>query len=98
MKNLYVGNLDFHATEEEIRNLFRKHGAVNRVSIPRDAITGKSRGFAFVEMPDDTEAERAIRELNGLKLGGRRLTVNEARPGPGRAASRDKGERSAGRG
>ena len=96
MKIIYVGNLDFYATEEEIRNLFRKHAAVNRVSIPRDAITGKLRGFAFVEIPDAAEAERAIRELNGFKFGGRRLTVNEARPGPGRDEWRGNGERRSG--
>ncbi len=71
MKNIYVGNLSFQTTEEELRNEFGKHGKVERVSIPHDSITGRARGFAFVEMPDDAEAERAIRALNGTTLGAR---------------------------
>jgi RNA recognition motif-containing protein len=98
MKNIYVGNLDFQTTEEELRNLFGKHGKVERVSIPRDTATGKPRGFAFVEMQDDVEAERAIRTLNNSTLGSRTLKVNEARPKPGRAEPRGDGERRFGRG
>src|SRR6266481_1158543 len=80
MKNIFVGNLDFGATESSIRGLFEAHGAVERVSLITDRDTGRSRGFGFVEMPDDGEAERAITALNGKDSGGRALTVNEARP------------------
>jgi len=80
MKNIFVGNLDFGATEGSIRSLFEQHGAVDRVSIVTDRDTGRSRGFAFVEMPDAGEADRAINALNGYNLSGRALNVNEARP------------------
>ena len=98
VKNIYVGNLGFQTSEEELRDLFGKHGRVERVSILYDSATGKPRGFAFVEMPDDVEAERAIRALNGVTLGGRTLKVNEARPRPGRADPRGNSERRFGRG
>jgi len=80
MKNIFVGNLDFGATEASIRTLFEAHGAVERVSLITDRDTGRSRGFGFVEMPDDGEAERAIAALNGANVGGRQINVNEARP------------------
>lgn len=80
MKNIFVGNLDFGATEDQIRSLFEAYGAVDRVSIKTDRDTGRSRGFAFVEMANEAEAERAIAALNGTNLGGRALNVNEARP------------------
>ena len=80
MKKIFVGNLDFGATEDAIRSLFEQHGAVDRVSLITDRETGRSRGFAFVEMPDAGEAERAIAALNGYTLDGRALNVNEARP------------------
>ena len=80
LKNIYVGNLDFGATEESIRSLFQPYGAIERVSLATDRDTGRSRGFAFVEMTDPAEAGRAIEALNGTELGGRALTVNEARP------------------
>ena len=80
MKNIFVGNLDFGATEESIRALFETHGTVDRVSIKTDRDTGRSRGFAFVEMSDEGEADRAITALNGTNLGGRALNINEARP------------------
>ena len=80
MKNIFVGNLDFGATEESLRQLFAEYGAVDRVSIVTDRDTGRSRGFAFVEMPEAAEADRAINALNGFFLGGRSLNVNEARP------------------
>ena len=80
MKNIFVGNLDFGATESSIRTLFEAHGAVERVSLITDRDTGRSRGFGFVEMPDDGEAERAIAALNGANIGGRQINVNEARP------------------
>ncbi|MBI4908829.1 MAG: RNA-binding protein [Acidobacteria bacterium] len=80
MKNIFVGNLSFSATEQDIRSMFEGYGTVDRVSIITDRETGRSRGFAFVEMPDDTQADRAITALNGSEMGGRSLNVNEARP------------------
>ncbi len=80
MKNIFVGNLDFGATEDQLRSLFENYGAVDRVSILTDRETGRSRGFAFVEMSGADDAERAISALNGYTLGGRALNVNEARP------------------
>lgn len=80
MKNIFVGNLDFGATEDSLRTLFEQYGAVERVSVVRDRDTGQPRGFAFVEMTDSSEADRAIAALNGATLGGRSLNVNEARP------------------
>ena len=79
MKKIFVGNLDFGATEESIRPLFEAYGTVERVSLVTDRDTGRSRGFAFVEMTDSAEADRAIAALNGTNLGGRALNVNEAR-------------------
>jgi cold-inducible RNA-binding protein len=80
VKKIFVGNLDFKATEDAVRSLFEQHGAVERVSVMTDRETGRSRGFAFVEMTDPAEAERAIAALNGFNFGGRALNVNEARP------------------
>jgi RNA recognition motif-containing protein len=80
VKKIFVGNLPFSATEESIRSLFEQHGAVERVSLMTDRDTGRSRGFAFVEMNDSAEADRAIAALHGFNLGGRTLNVNEARP------------------
>lgn len=80
MKNIFVGNLDFGATEDGVRSLFEAYGTIQRVSIKTDRDTGRSRGFAFVEMPNEAEAERAIAALNGTQFGGRALNVNEARP------------------
>jgi RNA recognition motif-containing protein len=80
LKNIFVGNLDFGVREEAVRSLFETYGAVERVSIMTDRETGRSRGFAFVEMANDGEAERAITALNGTNLSGRALNVNEARP------------------
>ncbi|HEY7352139.1 MAG TPA: RNA-binding protein [Terriglobales bacterium] len=77
---LYVGNLPHSTTDSELRNLFAAHGTVENVSIVTDRETGRSRGFAFVEMPDSSEAEKAIAALNGSDLGGRTLNVNEAKP------------------
>jgi len=87
MKNIFVGNLSYGATEESIKSLFEAHGAVDRVNIITDRDTGQPRGFGFVEMPNDAEAERAIAALNGTELGGRALNVNEARPKAERASS-----------
>src|SRR5437870_12402846 len=80
MKNLYVGNLSHSTSESELRNLFEAHGAVERLSIVTDRETGRARGFAFVEMTDAGEAEKAIAALNGSELGGRALKINEAKP------------------
>jgi RNA recognition motif-containing protein len=80
VKNIFVGNLDFAATESSIRTLFEAHGKVDRVSLVTDRDTGRPRGFAFVEMSDSAEADRAIAALNGTDLGGRTLNINEARP------------------
>ena len=80
MKNIFVGNLTYGASEESVRALFEAYGAVERVSIVTDRDTGQSRGFGFVEMTDDGEAEKAIAALNGREMNGRDLNVNEARP------------------
>jgi RNA recognition motif-containing protein len=80
MKNLYVGNLPHSTTEAELRGVFEAHGAVDKVSLVTDRDTGRSRGFAFVEMTNAAEADKAIAALNGTDLGGRPLTINEAKP------------------
>ncbi len=80
MKNIFVGNLSFATTEQEIRTIFEAHGAVQRVNIVTDRDSGQPRGFAFVEMTNDAEGERAIEAINGKQVGGRTLNVNEARP------------------
>ena len=80
MKNIYVGNLAFDLTEDQVRALFESHGAVKTVTIVKDRDTGRSRGFAFVEMTSDSEAETAIVALNGNLVRERQLSVNEARP------------------
>jgi cold-inducible RNA-binding protein len=80
MKNIYVGNLDFHSTEGELRTAFEVYGQVDKVQIMTDRDTGQPRGFAFVEMANDDEGNKAIAGLNGATLGGRNLNVNEARP------------------
>jgi RNA recognition motif-containing protein len=80
MKNIFVGNLDFSATEDSLRSAFEQYGAVERVTLIRDRDTGQPRGFAFVEMTDSAEGDRAISALNGATLGGRSMNVNEARP------------------
>jgi RNA recognition motif-containing protein len=80
VKNIYVGNLSFEATEESVRALFEAYGTVGRVNIVTDRDTGQPRGFGFVEMANDGEGEKAIAAVNGTELGGRALNVNEARP------------------
>ena len=94
MKNIFVGNLDFSATEDEVRALFEEFGAVERAAIVKDRDTGRSRGFGFVEMTVNSEADSAISALNGRELNGRPLKVNEALPkgeGGGRGGSRGGG-------
>jgi cold-inducible RNA-binding protein len=80
MKNLFVGNMSFNTTESDLRALFEPFGQVSRVSLVTDRETGRARGFAFVEMPNDEEAAKAIAGLDGKEAGGRNLKVNEARP------------------
>lgn len=80
MKNIFVGNLSFDATEGAVRSMFETYGTVDRVNIVTDRDTGRARGFGFVEMSVSEEADRAIAGLNGRELDGRALNVNEARP------------------
>lgn len=107
MTNIYVGNLDFGATEEQLRQLFSTYGPVEKISLITDRDTGQPRGFGFVEMSNSADAQKAIAGLNGSKLGDRNITVNEARPkkeaagggfGGGRGRSRDGGGYRGGRG
>lgn len=104
MKNIFVGNLSYSTTEEALRTLFENFGTVDRVSILVDRETGKSRGFGFVEMPNDDEANSAVAALNGASHDGRRLNVNEARPredrgfGGGGGGFRPRGESRGGGG
>ena len=102
MKSIFVGNLNFGTTEDSIRTLFEQHGAVDRVNVIQDRDTGQPRGFAFVEMGDSSEADRAIAALNGADLEGRAINVNEARPkaehGGGHGGSGGGGFRSGNRG
>lgn len=79
-KKLYVGGIPYAATEQEVEEEFAKHGEVSSVSFIRDKFSGQFRGFGFVEMPDDAQAEQAIEALNGFNFKGRQLIVNEARP------------------
>ena len=78
--NIFVGNLPFTTTDQDLRQLFEPYGAVEAVRIMTDRETGRARGFGFVEMPDDRAAQTAIDALNGTSLAGRALTINEARP------------------
>ena len=80
MTNIYVGNLSYEATEDDIRQAFEAHGEVSSVSVIMDKMTGRSRGFGFVEMPEKSQAEAAIAALNLQEVRGRAITVNEARP------------------
>jgi len=100
VKNIFVGNLSFNTAEDELRQLFETYGQVDRVSILTDRETGRSRGFAFVEMANNEEGEKAIAGLNGKEVGGRTINVNEARPkaerpggGGGGGGGRDRGRR-----
>jgi RNA recognition motif-containing protein len=83
VKKLFVGNLPFTTNEDEVRAMFAEFGDVQGVTIPTDRDTGKPRGFAFVEMAQDDDAEKAIAAVNGKRVGGRALNVNEARPKEG---------------
>jgi RNA recognition motif-containing protein len=87
-KKLYVGNLPFSATEEDLRSLFAQAGAVGEVTVITDRDTGRSKGFGFVEMATDQEAQEAIKRFNGYSMNNRSLTVNEARPREERPSGR----------
>jgi RNA recognition motif-containing protein len=80
MTNIYVGNLSYTATEDDVRQAFEQYGTVDKVSVVKDRETGRSRGFAFVEMNDGNEAKEAIEKVNLAEIAGRKVTVNEARP------------------
>ncbi len=79
-KKIYVGNLPYTTDDDSLSEMFSQHGSVSSASVIKDRYTGQSRGFGFVEMPDDSEAAAAIEALNGLQMDGRSLVVNEARP------------------
>lgn len=79
-KKLYVGNLPYTANDAELKDFFSKSGEVEAATVMIDKMTGRSRGFGFVTMPNDEEATNAINSLNGVEMGGRKLTVNEAKP------------------
>ena len=79
-RKLYVGNLPYTASEQDLQDLFAQAGAVDSVNVMRDMATGRARGFAFVEMGSDADAQKAIDQFNNTDFGGRNLTVNEARP------------------
>jgi cold-inducible RNA-binding protein len=101
MKNLFVGNMSFQTTEADLTALFQPFGQVGRIHIVTDRETGRARGFAFVEMPNDAEAAKAIAALDGKEVGGRNLKVNEARPKgerPPRTNSGGSGRPGGGRG
>jgi RNA recognition motif-containing protein len=97
LKNIFVGNLDFNTSEDELRHMFETFGQVDRVSIMTDRDTGRSRGFGFVEMTSGEDGEKAIAALNGTQVNGRTLNINEARPktersgGGGGGGGRDRG-------
>jgi len=97
MKRLFVGNLDFHATEDGLRQLFAAHGPVDQVSIVKDSYSGQPRGFAFVEMANAGDADKAIAALDGTQFSGRILAVNEARPRPQRVSGGGERRRTGGR-
>src|SRR6516225_10124825 len=97
-KNIYVGNLVWGCTSDDLYALFQEHGAVKRAQVIMDKETGRSRGFGFVEMNNDAEAQKAIDALNGTDYRGRPLTVNEARPREDRGGGGGGGHRGGGRG
>jgi cold-inducible RNA-binding protein len=91
MKKIFVGNFSFSTTEADLRSMFEPFGSIESISIVTDRDTGRSRGFAFVQMSENDDAEKAIAALNGKDSGGRPLTVNEARPKVERGGSRGGG-------
>lgn len=101
MINIYVGNLAYTATEEDLRSAFEQYGEVASTSVIMDRDTGRSRGFGFVEMVNDQDARNAIEGMNLQEIAGRKVTVNEARPrerGPGGGGGGDRGRRGGGGG
>lgn len=98
MTNIYVGNLSYNATEDDLREAFGQYGEVSSVSVIKDRDTGRARGFAFVEMPDANQAAQAIENLNNTEIAGRAVTVNEARPREDRGGGGGGGRRGGGRG
>ncbi|MBI5058984.1 RNA-binding protein [candidate division KSB1 bacterium] len=90
MVNIYVGNLAYSTTEDDLRNMFSAHGQVDRASLVMDRMSGQSKGFGFVEMPNEKEARAAMSALNEMEQGGRKMMVNEARPKEDRPARRDR--------
>ena len=93
-RKLYVGNLPYETGENDLQELFTRVGGVESVHVVRDQMTGRARGFAFVEMNTEEGAQKAILELNAHEIGGRSLTVNEARPKPARSGEMRGGRRS----
>lgn len=94
MINIYVGNLSFRTTEEELKGLFAQFGAIDTVSIIKERGSGRSKGFGFVEMPNAEEAKKAIEALNEKEFGGRNLRINEAKPKEDRPSRRNFADRS----
>lgn len=92
-KNLYVGNMSFDVDDAALEEMFKAHGTVESAKVITDRETGRSRGFGFVEMSSDEEAQAAIEALNGKEIGGRTLKVNEARPRENRGGGGDRGGR-----
>ena len=90
MVNIYVGNLSYNVTDDQLRSMFEAHGRVDRASVVVDRMTNRSKGFGFVEMPNDSEAHAAIEALNETDAGGRKLMVNVAKPKTDRPPRRDR--------
>ncbi len=97
-KKLYIGGLPYSTTDEELRSTFSQVGAVESANVIMDKMTGRSRGFGFVTMPNDDEAMKAIESMNGTDMGGRSITVNEAKPLAERPPRREGGFRGGNRG
>jgi RNA recognition motif-containing protein len=98
MTNIFVGNISYQTTQDDLYAAFSHYGSVDRVSIVTDRDSGQSRGFAFVEMAQDNEARTAIDQLNGAEMNGRAINVNEARPRTDDRGSGNRGNRGGGRG
>ena len=90
MVNIYVGNLSYETSENDLRNMFEAYGKVDRASLVMDRMTGRSKGFGFVEMPNDAEGQAAIKALNEMETGGRKMMVNVAKPKEDRPPRRER--------
>ena len=90
MVNIYVGNLSYETSENDLRNMFEAHGKVDRASLVMDRMTGRSKGFGFVEMPNEAEGQAAIKALNEMETGGRKMMVNVAKPKEDRPPRRER--------